>query len=457
MLARVIDYPSPVRAKIGASIETLRSALWLLPAIAVLGALVAGTWLSHVEVTADRLQPLLFTGGASGARELLSTVAGAIITTTGVLFSLTVVALQMAAGQYSPRVMRNFLRDRGNQLVLAVFLATFAYAVAVLRMIRDGDQGAAETVVPSLAVTVGIVLTLMSLGMLVYFIHHITTTIRVEHILREAVHTTMGTIASVYGPRSDHPERSLPPVPTDAVEVPARRTGRLQASAFEGCVGWAMEHDLVVRIRPAIGDVIVEGGVLAWVWCPAPTPAPDDMEPIAQRLDRAVTLGFERTHQQDVAYGIRQIVDIAVRALSPGVNDPTTAVEAIGSLTGILSELARRHLGHLLCIDDGGILRIALPRPGLAEYISLSCDQIRRYGAAEPAVMEALLRMLVDIARLARSDEQRAAVALQSRLIMQDADRETAQGEDLHTVRELAGLVTEALRGRPRPEPTTAA
>lgn len=442
----------------GALIEYLRSSLWLLPAIAVLGALVAGTWLSHVEVTAARLQPLLFTGGASGARVLLATVAGAIITTIGVLFSLTVVALQMAAGQYSPRVMSNFLRDRGNQLVLAVFLATFAYAVAVLRIVRDGNEGAAETVVPSLAVTVGIVLTLMSLGMLVYFIQHITTSIRVEHIMREATRTTMGTIQSVYGPRSDsRPERSLPPVPADAVEVPARRTGRLQATAFDSCVEWAREHDLVVRIRPAIGDVIVEGGVLAWVWCPARAPAPDAVEPIAQKLDRAMTIGFERTHQQDVAFGIRQIVDIAVRALSPGVNDPTTAVEAIGNLTVVLSELARRHLGDLLCVDDGGILRIALPRPGLAEYTNLGCDQIRRYGAAEPAVMEGLLRMLIDVGRLTRTNEERTAVARQSRLIMEDAERETPQKDDLAKLCELADLVTAALQGRPRPEPTTAA
>lgn len=447
-----------MRAKFGALSESLRSSLWFLPAIAVVCALVAGTWLSHVEVTDARLQPLLFTGGASGARQLLATIAGAIITTIGVLFSLTVVALQMAAGQYSPRVMRNFLRDRGNQVVLATFMATFAYAVAVLRMIRDADQGAAETVVPSLAVTVGILLTLVSLGMLVYFIQHITTTIRVEHILREAVRSTMDTIRSVYGPRSaDDPERALPPVPDHAVEVPARRTGHLQAADFARCVEWARDHDLVVRLRPTIGDEIVEGGVLAWAWRRDGAPGPDDHEPVAERLDRAVSIGFERTHQQDVAFGVRQIVDIAVRALSPGVNDPTTAVDAIGSLMGVLSELARRQLGHELAVDDGGVLRVVLPRPGLPEYIDLGCDQIRRYGAAEPAVMAGLLRMLVEVGRLAGTDEERAAVARQSRLIVEDARRETAQPEDLTNLPELADLVTAALHGRPRPEPTTAA
>ena len=438
--------------------ERLRSSLWVLPTLAVLFALVLGTALSNLPAPQGPLRSLLFTGSAEGARSLLSTVAGAMITTIGVIFSLTVLALQMAAGQYSPRVMRNFLRDRGNQVVLAVFLATFAYSVAVLRVIRQSSDGQKE-VVPALAVSVGILLILASLGMLVYFIQHLTGTIRVEHILRDAERTTMGTIRAVYGPRGeDRPGPGMPDVPAAAVAVPARRTGYVQAASPEELIGWAGEHDLVVRYRPTIGAHVVEGAVLAWVWRRDGGPPPEDVEPIAVRVDRPLSIGFERTSQQDVAFGVRQIVDIAVRALSPGVNDPTTAVDAIGSLTGLLTELARRDLGDRIGCDDAGVVRVALPHPSLGQYVDLCCDQIRRYGAHDPAVLSRLLRMLVDVARSVSGSEPeaQAAVGRQARLILADAQREVAQQEDLVDLPQLAEIVAESLAGKPRPEPTRA-
>ena len=436
--------------------ERLRSSLWVLPTLAVLFALVLGTALSQVPTPEGTIRKFLFTGSAEGARSLLSTVAGAMITTIGVIFSLTVLALQMAAGQYSPRVMRNFLRDRGNQVVLAVFLATFAYSVAVLRVIRQSADGQQE-IVPALAVSVGILLILASLGMLVYFIQHLTSTIRVEHILRDAERTTMGTIASVYGPRSaERPGSAMPEVPDAALAVPALRTGYVQAASPEDVAGWARDHDLVVRFRPAIGEHVVDGAVLAWVWRRDGSPPPEDAEPIARRLDRTLSIGFERTSQQDVAFGVRQIVDIAVRALSPGVNDPTTAVDAIGSLTGLLVELARRDLRDLIVTDGAGIVRVALPLPSLGRYVDLCCDQIRRYGAKDPAVLARLLRMLIDVARFAQDPEGRAAVGRQARLILADGMRETAQQEDLADLPALADLVARALEGKPRPEPTRA-
>lgn len=442
--------------KLGALRERLRASLWVLPTLSVLLALSLGTALTRVDVRPAWSQGLLFTGTAGGARLILSTVAGAMITTIGVVFSLTVLALQMAAGQYSPRVMRNFLRDRGNQVVLAMFLATFGYSVAVLRVIREQADGQ-PAVVPALAVSVGILLILLSLGTLVYFIQHLTTTIRIESILRDAERTTMATIEAVYGGRvQDGSAETLPEVPEHAIEVPALRTGYLQAASPEECVGWAQEHDLVVRLRPAIGHHIVEGAVIAWAWRADGAPPPDDPAQLGRQVDRVISIGFERTSQQDVAFGLRQMVDIALRALSPGVNDPTTAVAAIGGLAQLVTELARRDLSHTLCRDDAGIVRIALPRPQLGDYLDLACDQIRRFGAAEPVVMGRLLRMLIDVARLADTTEARSAVARQARLILEDARRETGQPEDLAALPPLADLVTAALGGRAGPEPTSA-
>lgn len=169
-------------SRLTAAREYLRESLWLLPSVAVLVALVGGTVLTRVQIDADTsISALVFGGGADGARAVLQVVAGSVITVTSVTFSLTVVALTTAASLYSPRVLRTFLRDRGNQYVLSTFLATFAYCLVVLRTVRTGS-GTSEVFVPRAALTVALMLALASVAALVYFIHHLTRSLRVETI-----------------------------------------------------------------------------------------------------------------------------------------------------------------------------------------------------------------------------------------------------------------------------------
>ena len=214
--------------------ESLRGSLWFLPSVAVATALVAGVVLARVEVPeAVFYAPLLFGGGPEGARGVLEVIAGSVVTVTSLTFSLTVVALQMAAGQYSPRVLRNFLRDRGNQVVLATFLGTFAFSIVVLRTIRSGDEQGASFV-PQLAVTVALLLMLASLSALVYFIHHLTQSIRVEEIMRKVEGDTLDCIErnAADGDGGEFEPDDLPEPPPHALELQVRRSGAARTAAI---------------------------------------------------------------------------------------------------------------------------------------------------------------------------------------------------------------------------------
>lgn len=427
--------------RLSALAEKLRGSLWVLPALATTAALILGTVLANVGVdSTSRVGRLLYSGDADGARVLLSTVAGSMITLTGTVFSLTVVALQIASGQFSPRLLRNFLRDRGNQVTLAVFVATFAYALAVLRTIR----GVETAVVPSLAITVGMVLVLASIGMLVYFLHHLTESIRLEDVIRETRRSAIRVVDNVYPDRVDGEEApALPEPPDDALEIAVPRSGYLQAIDADSLLETACTAGAVVRTRHTIGTPLTEGTVLAWAWPHPGGSLKCDTEQLADDVRGAVGIGFERTQRQDVALGLRQLADIAVKALSPGVNDPTTAVDVLGQIGAVLARLIVRRLGDRLCYEDGE-LRVAIPRPDYAGYLDLALGQIRRYGASEPVVGETLLRLLLDLGRLARTPEAHEAVLRQARLVLADAEREVAQRADLEPLHELAGRIEES-------------
>lgn len=419
--------------------ERLRASLWLWPAISVTASVVVGTLLPALEGPDARIG-LSAVGTPEGARAVLSTVAGSTITVTGLTFSLTVVALQVASSQFTPRVLGSFLADRGNQAVLSVFLSTFVYSLTVLRSVRSVADGV-EPFVPDAAVALALVLTLLSVAMLVYFFHHLTQQLRVESVLAEVQSDTLSQIRRHLPLREEQAPRSdLPEVPEGALTLRALGAGHLQAVNADVLERVATDHDLVVRLRPVLGAHVTEGTTLAWAWA-----AHEDTESLsvgADELARAVHqgihLGRERTLQQDVAFGVRQLVDIAARALSPGVNDPTTAVATIGAVATVMAELTRRRLEPIVRTDEGGLVRAAVPQPSFAEVLALACDQPRRYGREEPAVLAELLRMLTDLAELVRDGPDRRAVRAEIERTIEVAERADLSPGELERVRTFA-------------------
>jgi uncharacterized membrane protein len=435
--------------------DYLAGALWVLPTISVAAFLLAGAALSRVQV--DEASPwrvLAFQGSAEDARSLLVVVSSTMITVTGLVFALTIVALQIASGQYSPRLLRNFMRDRGTQLVLSVFVGAFAYSTAGLYTV--GIQGGGqEPFVPRLAVSGSLALALASVGVLIYFIHHLAHSIQIDTIMSQVDREARRVIDEVYPDRPGYrePEDHCPDVPLEAVGLPSTRSGYVQAVDPDPLVRTAVRHDLVIVLAKQVGDHVVAGTPIAWAWRRSPGQPPPGAGQLREAVGDAVRVGFERTMVQDVGFGIRRLVDIANKALSPAINDPYTGVQAVHHLSVLLSILAQARLGDWLLRDRDGAVRVAVPRPRFVDYLRLATAQIRRFGAAEPALTRALIQLLRDAGTSAATEDRRQACARYIRLVLADAERATRQPADVEAVAADAHAALQALGMDPSPAP----
>lgn len=422
--------------------EYSHGALWVLPGIAVVLALVVGALLSNFDVPSDSpLHRLVFQGTADDARDLLIGIAGTVITVIALMLGQTMVALQLSSTQFSPRILRNFLRDIHNQLVLSVFVATFAYSMAGLYTVGV-SAGERTDEFPRLAVTGAILMLFLSLGALVYEVHHISHSMQIDEIMRKVERTTRNVIREGYSVAA----QELPPVPAHAVTVPATHSGYVQTIHAGPLIDIASADGIEVRICEPVGQHVVAGVPLAWVW--TATGPPGDIDLLTSAVAEAVRIGFERTLEQDAAFGVRQLVDIASKALSPAINDPYTAVQAIDHLAVIVTSLARRELNSVVT-KAGPAGSITIPALSFAGYLDLACAQIRRYGAAEPIVAQAQIALLRAAATAVTVDvaARKAAMAEQLRRIMTDSERGIYHPADFERVRVDGLALLEELTG----------
>ncbi|WP_225813549.1 DUF2254 domain-containing protein [Streptomyces spinosus] len=391
--------------------EGLRSRLWPLPALGVALAVAAGVGLPELDRSLGysvppRVTGLLFGGGAEAARTVLQTIAGSLITVTALTFSLTVVALQMASSQYSPRLLRTFSADPYVQVTLALLLTAFTYALTVLRTVRTGDASGTEFV-PQMSVSVAFVLALASVMCLVVFLSHLVRELRAE-IMLIAVHKdaerTVDRVLGDEGAERDQPASSPRP-PGEALPLLAARSGFLAAVDEDALLRAAMDADAVVLVDRLPGSSLVAGTPCGSAWSRERAPlCPDTRDRLLRRAAEAIVTGHERTDEQDVAFALRQFTDVALKALSPGVNDPTTAVHALSHSSALLCELARHRLGPRALYDGDRRLRVLLNRPDLPDLLDLAVGQPLRYGAGEPEVLARLLALLHEVAWVVRPD-----------------------------------------------------
>ncbi|RKO21639.1 DUF2254 domain-containing protein [Pseudarthrobacter phenanthrenivorans] len=379
-----------------------RTQLWPLPALAVAFAVVLGTALPALDAAVDGQLPesisvFLFSGGPEAARSVLQAISGSLITVTSLTFSLTVVTLQLASSQFSPRLLRTFSSDRFVHGTLALFLAAFAFALTVLRTVR-GEGSGSTAFVPEISVTVAFVLAIASVLGLVLFLAHLTREIRVETMMRRVNLETQETIDRVFP--EDRPGTGPEPATAPGLfRIHASSSGFLTSLDKDGLVTAARESGAVIRVDREPGSSLVEGVPFATAWPAVPGAefTPSVQEELAEAVNAAVATGFERTNVQDVGFGFRQLVDVAARALSPGINDPTTAVHVIGHLSALLGRLAQRNLGSEHLNDGDGQLRVVIALPGLQDLLDMSMNQIRQYGAADAAVAGRLLLLLQEL------------------------------------------------------------
>ena len=394
--------------------DAFRTRLWPLPSIAVVCALLLGLSVPTLDAGIDDDLPSgvsgwLFGGDADAARSLLGAISSSMITVTALTFSLTVVTLQLASSQFSPRLLRTFTRDRFVQVTLALFLATFTYALTVLRAVRGSGDGAGVELVPKIAVTLAFVLAVVSVLGLVLFLAHLTEQIRVETMLRNVHRDAVTTMRAVLAPTDPAGGTCVdaPSPPPDAQTLLVEDDGFLTWVDQNGLLSIAEEEDAVVSLTVHLGAFLVRGTPLGYAWSSGPGPlSREAAERIPARIARCIHVGFERTSEQDVGYGLRQLTDVANKALSPGINDPTTAIHALGYVSAFLCALSDHDLGAELLRDEGDRVRVVVHRPDLAAYIDLGLSQPRRYGAADPQVMQKIFQVLLDLSHRVASDQR---------------------------------------------------
>lgn len=429
--------------------EYASGSLWVWPSLAAVLALAAGWSMSHIRVAAGSVfSPLAFAGTSNDARNLLTTITATVVTVIALVLGLTVVALQLSSTQFSPRLLRNFIRDRPNQIALSVFVATFAYSAAGLYTVGSAAKSGTQDF-PRLAVSGAIVLMFASLAMVVFFADHLMHSIQIDAITKRVEQATLAVVADRLGSFQDSP-----PVPDRAVAVPAMRSGYVQVVYPAKLLPLASRDCTYLRLCKRVGEHVVAGTPLAWIWHADPEgPAPDPAL-FGRPVDRAIQIGFERTLEQDAAFGIRQLVDVACKALSPAVNDPYTAIQSIDHLSVIFCALGRRPLGDYLVRDPEQRAAVIIPGRRFGDYLTTMCGLIRRYGAKEPTVSVALIRLLANCAAVVEDDPARwQAIAEQADLILADATREVAQPRDLGGVKAAADALQQTLHRHSRPPP----
>jgi uncharacterized membrane protein len=415
-----------------AVVDAWRSQLWPVPALAVTLAVLLGTFLpvldAHIDGSLpDAVTAYLFSGGPEAARTVLSVIAGSLITVTSLTFSLTVVTLQLASSQFSPRLLRTFSRDRLVHISLGLLLGTFTYSVTVLRTVRASVSDH-EAFVPQIAVTVAYLMALVSVLMLVVFLAHLARQIRVEWMLRQVHAETDDAMQRLLTDASPAgtPTVFVPQASPEAVPLLAASSGFFTSLDEPLLLATAIDIGAVVFVDRLPGDSLIAGTPIAHAW-PSGSTGPlstSAREGLQMCIEESVDVSFERTATQDIAFGLRQIVDVTVKALSPGVNDPTTAVHGLGHVAALLCKAATKDLGPRLLCDQDGAVRVILRRPNFGELLELAVEQPRRYGAADPGVLVRLVTLLREVAWVATAADQRLAITEQAARMTAIIDRQ---------------------------------
>lgn len=381
-------------------LRDLLSGFWLVPGAVALGFFGLAAVVLWIDRSAGKGGfEFAFGGDSSAARDILKTVAGSLITVAGLTFSITIVTLQLVSSQFTPRVLRTFVADRLSQTVMGTFVGVVVYCLVVLRSVRDPDGGAGF--VPGLGVTVAIALGLIALGLLIAFIHHTAVSIQVTNIVARVASQSLAAAERLYPEPYGEPEDGEQAAELldawtgeDAAVVRPIRPGFVQQIALEELVV-AVGAGARIHVAARPGDFVTETTELVRIW---PSSVLDEGR--ERRIRRLVYIADERDVEQDVAFGIRQLADIALRAISPSVNDPTTATTCIGYLEAILERLAGRAFPVAIRHwPERGVTAVVAQR-GLDEHVD-ALVEIGRYADGDARVVMALLRALASVARSA--------------------------------------------------------
>src|SRR5580704_2203205 len=417
--------------------EVLRTNLWLVPAVEVLGAVVLFAITYSVDLAAyhhDFTVPgWALSGSPDAARQILTAIAAAVITVVGVVFSIVIVALTLTSTQFGPRMLRNFIRDRGTQVTLGTFVATFVYSVLVLASIGVGSHG---DFVPHISVTTTLGLTVIDLAVLIYFIHHTSISIQLPQVIASIA----GDLAEAIREQGSGPERPGPENGLSTVELVNRTeasgavllapvSGYVQFIKHQNLVRLATRADAVINLEHRPGHFIVRGHQFATVWPPEAAPL------VRQAMSRAHIIGPQRTLTQDASFGFDQLAEIAIRALSPAVNDPFTAMTCIDWLSENLCKIVAGWHPARVHRDARGYIRVITAEPAYDRLVQRSFEKIRQSSLGMSAVMFRELEALTSIMTETTGDGQRRVLLEQAAMIDRASERSVPEAADRADIR----------------------
>lgn len=448
-----------MRALINQYYQRVSASYWFIPTImAILAAVLALVLIQidlHIPPSAFGSNPFLYAAQPDGARAILSAIGGSMIGVAGTVFSVTMATVVFASGSYGPRLLTNFMKDRGNQVTLGTFVATFVYSMIVLRSVRDGAtmDGFADMFVPNVAVFGAILLAICSIGVLIFFIHHVPSNIHISNVIADIGKTLVGQIGKRFPKTLGHPAKDASAgrdhvewqVPgcfkSDALdhdaepgygEVESSRSGYIQVIDFATLMEAARKHDIIVRMNCRPGTFAHPGHVLLDAW-----PKERLSDDARDHLLSAIALGNTRNVTQDLLFLFDELVEIAARALSPGVNDPFTAVTCLDWLAAAFSQMAGGERPDPLRADEEGKLRVIAEPVNFAGYLEHTFGHMRQYAAADMIAGTHLIGILGQIAPSCHRLEECEALRHQKNALV-EISRENLTGASLQAV-EAAG------------------
>ena len=426
--------------------------------MAFAAVLLAGgmIWLDSYEGSGwmDRFA-WLYASRPSGARQVLSSIGGSMITVAGTVFSVTIAAVVYASGQYGPRLLSNFMSDRGNQFTLGTFIATFLYCLLVLRTVRSPEESGGVGFVPNLALLVGVLLALCSIAVLIFFIHHVPSKIHINSVIKDVGDRLLKEIDDRFpsfigdspAAEDDDDHRKPATFRKDAAEkdgeqrrlIPAKDTGYIEVIDDGGLLEQAIKHDLVLRLQYQPGDFVHVGRALLEAWPPERC----DKDAV-KALRGAFSVGSRRSALQDLRFLIDELVEIAARALSPGVNDPFTAITCLDWLSAAFSDLAGRQLPSPLRVDDDGALRVIAHPVTFDSLVDRGFGALVQYCATDMVAALGYIRALGEVS-LDCDDPDRLATLRRYLDRLAELAGEELGGFNLARVRERADELRQAL------------
>jgi uncharacterized membrane protein len=420
--------------------EYLRSSLWFIPIIMTALSIALAFGLLHVDeiLKEEKLTYSIwfYTGGADNARAILSTIASSMITVAGVVFSITIVALSLSTTQFGPRLLRTFMKDTSTQLTLGSFVASYIYCLVVLRNVithNDADR------IPNLSVAFALILTIINILVLIYFIHHVSTSIQAESVIRRVSTELYASMDRVFpeelgsGTEEDHLEQHLDlSGRTITTHVAHDEDGYIQAIDSDALWKLILKADLVMELNVKPGDHVVKGSPFCILH--STIPVPDELK---KEIAGTIIVGYYRTSEQDMEFSVDQLSEIALRALSPSLNDPFTAIACINRLCSAMCRLTDRKFPSPYRKDEQGVLRLVSRRtPTFVSLFSAAFDKIRRNAENNAAVLTHLTWAMKVIFERARTDAQRRIIMQQADLLYESVMRSIETPHDRKTMLE---------------------